>query len=335
MCVISCATPLQHYNNGDYRDAIRQANSNIEKKKDIEENLDVLNACYHTLIAQTLQKHHNQIINGTIDDWKIAQEDYYDLLADIGKSNIRTQGKIQDLYDSFCDSKINIDFQITEHLYEEGERIMEKFYASMVKNDARNACIKFQECIDYGGEVFFNSLLDKKNLAQELGTVFIYCEGDAEIISEDFTKQVFDKENADCILERYESFITTNTVQISSNKETVTREIEVGKGSEKDTSGFVKYFPIMEKVSADVNTEIYRSTASACVNFKIIPITDQCNQRSSSDMISNSETFEIVTWSGDSRAFKSGPPSTNSVSEHEVERRLRYSLDLKHRFNPQ
>ena len=304
-CLFSCSTPSELLEKGKVERAFNLASKKLNSKKNVDVNSLVLIEASKKIIQDQLYYNQPLIQSRNIEHWVLAQNNYYKILEDIVVANDLVDGKLQNSYDHLCTEKIELDFKITDHFYQNGEDLLATHYDQLSKHHAREAYYQYQECQSYGGDRFFNNIIDKMDECVYEGRIYF--------VSLDFfpsTNLFFQPlpEDAyyepDCVISA--SFgspsFSTSTRSVS---ETFTKEIKVSTKTETDTAGVVRFIPIYETVSATVTTTTVSATASSWTNIYVDNISGYCYKNGNSFNTCVSDSYEEISITGDTRAINS------------------------------
>ena len=315
MLLVSCKTPSELFDEGNYSKAFRKAAKEIKAGVNIKTNTDIIYKVSERKVAEAIRYATIKSNAKDVKDWIRTQTKIYDLLKDIGEINTLLNGAINAPYDALCNEKKDVDYQIVEYYYDEGHDHLDDFYITGEKETARNAYYSFLNCEKYEGQDFFPFLEDDKQDAYQNGIVY-YVSDHGNIGSKLFLKPLpRDAEfEPDCEI-RVDQSAVSYSVSESEQRVKHQKEIETGQESVVDTSGKTTYVPIMEDVEATVITRTITVTAHATTHIWSRGITGQCTVSSTSYDNDISDTYDEVYVEGDERALrhhintKSGEPA--------------------------
>ena len=307
ICIFSlaCNTPSELLLKGDADQAFRKAARKIKKDKDVITNTEVLVKSGDQISNNTIYRGQALIQSNQLNNWTRAQKIYDRTLRELFAANDLVNGGLQSSYDKLCTEKIELDFKIADHFYQLGEDLLATHYEQLSKHHAREAYYKYQECLSFGGDRFFQDIEEK---LQEC--IF---EGRIYFVSRNFTPStgLFFKplpreatQEPDCDI--YADFGRTHFSESSrSSSKSYTTQVKVGKRPVTDTSGVTHYVPIYEDVSGRVRTEKITITASNSTYVRVDNVTGYCFKRETCLSNNASDSYEIVSFSGDRRAIPS------------------------------
>lgn len=296
-----CSTPREHLEHHRYQRAFDAAAREMSKNKNVHENQQVLEESAAILSANA---QNFVLIKGKseeVKDWIEAQEKSYGLLEDLGKANRIARGALSESYDPLCDLKHEIDYKIVDHYYEAGIDLHDQFYAGGIKIHAQDAYHQYVKCKKYGGLNYFPYLQEEINEALLNGVVYY-------VSSEHFGSSAFFQPlprgsdvEPDCGISVYQGFVSysESSTERSSTKR---RQVHDGFKTVTDTSGTVK-IDKYRTAEAKVKTTTHTVTASITTQVTVRNISGQCPVRSTSYTVSETDTYEEVTVSGDREAL--------------------------------
>ena len=172
LLLLSCKSPTELLEEGNYKSAFKKAVKEVKYGKNVDQNIKVIEAAAEIKVNEALQFTAIKTKSGNVKDWIKTQAKVYNLLEDLGKANILTRGSIAEPYDMLCTEKKEIDYQIVEYYYDEGHRLLDRFYDGGPKVDARNAYYSFKKCEKFQGQEFFLNLAENINDAYQNGIVY-------------------------------------------------------------------------------------------------------------------------------------------------------------------
>lgn len=315
LLLASCKTPTQLLKEGNYKSAFKKAVREIRANKNIAENTKVIEATAKMKVDEAIQ--FSKIKTRTEDpkDWIETQTKVYQLLKDLGAANILTDGAIYEQYDLLCNEKKEVDYQIVDHFYEEGQDHLDRFYRHGQKLDARKAYYSLKKCEKYEGTSFFQDLPEAIVDAHQNGTVY-YVSNYGAIANKLFLKQIPNDADflPDCDIYVDQGFISIDETKSSKTKK-YGKEVEVGREAEVDTSGNVTYKTLYETIEATVTTTTITVTASVTTYINCKNVTGQCTVKSSQFTTTETDTYKEIEIDGDTQALstsiqeKRGAPS--------------------------
>ena len=305
VCILffSCSTPAELLEKGKIERAFKLAEKKIKAGKDLNTNTKVLVFSGDQIIQSTLFNNSPLMHSPNVEDWVRAQNNFFKTLEDIVVANDLVDGQLQNSYDQLCTQKIELDFKIADHFYQNGTDLLAFHYEHTSKHHARKAYYQYQECLSFGGDRFFQNLEDKISESVEEGKVYFVSHNFRPSSNLFFQPLPPNADfEADCIIQASFGPINYSTHSHSSTT-THSKDIEVGKNSKVDTSGQIVYTPIMKTVYADVITTSVTVTASSYSDIYVDNITGQCSKRSKSFNACVSDSYEEVRIHGDRRAL--------------------------------
>lgn len=329
LCV-ACSTPSQLLEKGESERAFKLAQKKIKSGKDLNTNLFVLTKSTDHIIQNELQYNAHLTDSPSTKDWVKAQNNYFKTLKDIAAANELVDGQLQNKYDQLCNQKIELDFKIVDHFYQNGEALLATHYDQLSKHHAREAYFEFQECISFGGDRFFQNLDDKKQECIYEGRIFFVSHNFRPSTGLFFRPLPAEADfEPDCVISA--SFGPISYVEHAHSSSTsYSKEIKVGTSSHQDTSGQIIYTPIYETVTAKVTTTKVTGTVSSSTYIYAENITGYCFKSDQSFRNSLSDSYKEISISGDKRALDSainecsGPPA---FFRSKLERGLNSDID--------
>lgn len=299
----SCATSSKALEKGQNKKAIRLAKSDLRKNKNVEDNIAILNVASQNEVDKILALNSKRASSSNVEDWIVVQNNYYDLLENIGEANKLSQGKVSKPYDNLCEYKTDLDHKIANHYYQEGEIHLLDYEKLVQKKLAKKAYYSYLKSKEYGGDKYFTDIHEKLEYCLEKGRVYYIAHGYSP------TKKLFFRPlprdtslTADCILKSTRSGYTVSEQRAESQK-TYSEKVEVGKESFTDTSGVVTYEPIYNDVFAYKNTTKITVTLRTTTWINVKNESGQCHLRSWSFNSKVSDSYEEVRYTGDNRAY--------------------------------
>ena len=101
----SCKTPTELLAEGNYKFAFRKAVREVKNKKNIAQNIKVIEAAAEIKVKEALLYSSIKTDSENVKDWIKTQTKVYKLLETLGKANILTEGSIAEPYDLLCNEK--------------------------------------------------------------------------------------------------------------------------------------------------------------------------------------------------------------------------------------
>lgn len=322
-----CSSPQKAIENKNYNKAMNLATKFIEKGKDLEANTMYLQTAAEAFAKEALVSYHEQK-STTMMDWKQSQAKLYQVLNQLGKRNINTNGLISESYDLVCEAKQEIDLKIINHYYDEGERLLAKSKSLDESEWARNAYQKFIASEREGAALFYDNLDELKADCVEYGSITVDSRGVG--YNNIFLKPVADStdEVADCTVgwsAGLVDFNSTSSLNVIEQK----RQLIIGQNSSTDTSGIVTFQDITEEVIGFKNETTFNYTVSQVLSIQVTANTSECFLNSSTVTLSESNSCTAVEYTGDLRAFVTTFNTTcdEFFKKTELENKLRTTLN--------
>ena len=301
----ACNTPTELLEKGNADQALKKAIRKVKRDKNVLTNTEVVVKSGDQISKNTLSYNKRLVQSFHLKDWTRAQRNYDKTLKELFAANDVVNGKLQRSYDELCTEKIELDFKIADHFYQLGEDLLATHYEQTSKHHAREAYFNYQECLSYGGDRFFQDINDKMDVCIIEGRTFFVSKNFNP--STDIFFQPLPQESQDipdCVV--YADFGYTHFSESShSSSESFTEKIEVGQGSEVDTAGVTHYFPIYQEVTGTVEITTVIVSAENTSYIEVDNVTGHCFKQSSSFYNSVSDSYQEVSFSGDSRAIPS------------------------------
>ena len=335
ICLLSaCSTPAKHLEKGHYQRAINQASKEISKGKNVKNNIDILNEAGNKKVDLVLISNYKTLASAEVKDWITVQNKYYATLADLGKANKLSAGKLAKPYDRLCEHKNNLDFKIAEHYYRSGSELLNSAINFDDKRIARQANYKFLSCIEYGGKTFYQDLEDKERESFELGVVY-YITNDRDLVPHDRFLKALPRDatrEPDCKFS-----MRSGSLNWSQNKDEkrkrLEEKIEISKTAVTDSTGLTTYDRKYETVTGTIVTTTTVVTLSKETTINVHDVSGHCFVNSRSFTTTVSDEYEEIRYVGDSRSWpinrkdKSGePPLFRHNLENELEKMIRNEL---------
>ncbi len=110
LCILSCKSPTQLLEKGDCDQAFNRAVKEIKKRKNVAQNIKVIEKSTELRVAAALRFAEIKSNSEKTKDWVNAQTKLYKTLEEIGEANILLKGSISEPYDELCTAKKDIDF---------------------------------------------------------------------------------------------------------------------------------------------------------------------------------------------------------------------------------
>ena len=312
--LLSCSSPSKALEKGRSKKAIRLAKSDLRKNKNITENITILNVAAHDEIDKVLASNTNKLSSPEVKDWIKVQNNYFGLLENIGEANQLSNGEVSEPYDRLCEHKTELDYKIADHYYQEGEEQLLAYHRSNEKSMARQAYGRYNLAQEYGADKYYADIQEKLDYCVEHGRVY-YIAYDYSPSNDLFFRPLSESPHdveADCVFSSSRSGYTTSETSSTSEKKYEER-VQIGQESETDTSGIVTYTPIYEYVYAYKNTTDITVTLSTTTSVNVKNQTGQCHVRSWNFSKTVSDSYEEITFTGDSRAFPIGAKDETGV----------------------
>ncbi len=299
----ACASPSKALEKGQTKKAMRLAKSDLKKQKNIAENIAVINEASQIEIDKILESNSNKISSPEVKDWIKVQNNYFALLEDIGEANQMTSGQISEPYDRLCEFKTDLDYKIADHYYKEGENYLFAFQSTGMKHLVKSAYYSYNTSEEYGGLKYHDDITEKKDYCVEHGRVYYIANNYDPSNNLFFRPLPHDSDqSADCIINSNRSGYSLSESRNSSQM-TFQEVIKVGQESKIDTAGVVTYTPIYQTVYAYKNTTVITMSLSTTTWINVNDETGQCPLSSWSFNKEVSDSYEEVTYTGDSRAY--------------------------------
>lgn len=315
LTLAACKSPTQLLDEGKHNSAFKKAIKEIKYDKNVQENTRVLKATAEFKVNEAIQYSRIKSKTQNVKDWIKTQTKIYTLLEDLGKANTITNGSISDSYDLLCNEKKDLDYQIVEFYYDEGQEHLDRFYRDGQKNDARKAYYSFKNCEKYEGQSHFLNLADQIKDAHKKGIVY-YVSNYRDMGNKLFLKPLPGNADflPDCDIYVDQGYVTVSEDRSSKSKD-YEKEVEVGREEITDTSGNVTYKTIFETRRATVTTTTITLTATVTTFINSKNVTGQCNISSTQFTTRESDSYNEVSIDGDVEALqgnireKSGSPA--------------------------
>ena len=322
----SCSTPLQLLEEGKIDKAFRIAAKKVKSGKNTSENRLVLIKSANKLIQNELYNNLHLTQSKKVQDWVKAQNNYFKTLKDIVVANDLVEGQLQNSYDQLCNQKIELDFKIVNYFYQNGDKLLATHYDQLSKHHAREAYYQYQESLAFGGDRFFQDIEDKMEECIVEGRIFFVSHNFNPTTDLFFQPLPEDaKYEPDCSISA--SFGPRSFSYSShSTSSDYSKEVEVGKKSEIDTSGKLIYKSILKTICATVRITKTTITASSNTSIYSDDITGYCFKEDKFFRSCASDSYTVVDISGDRRAI-SGAIPCNTGSEFAIRRSLESDLD--------
>ena len=299
--LLSCANPKKAIEKGHYLNAMNYASKGIRIGKDIAQNEHYLQEATKALVAETLEK-YEQEKSPEVRNWKRSRSKLYTVLNQIGENNIKMEGRISESYDKLCEVKQELDLQIVNYYYDEGERLLQKSIATGETALAREAYREFLSSETEGAELFYGNLDNLKEECIRHGSIIIDSPRNVRLASVFLQRMNEENPVADCSVSYTAGWVDIDETSVKS-VETITKEIKVGQNSVTDTSGLVTYTDIMEEIEGYKNITNITYTASQDLNFYVTANTDQCFLRNRAVTLVETEECTMIKYTGDKRVF--------------------------------
>jgi|GEM_PF-7122802 len=306
----NCMSPHKALEHGNYTKALRGATAKIEKGDDSQRWYDIADRASNELVKKAMQEQELRLQSDDVRKWVTARNKYFTVLKELGEANQITDGMLTPTYDRLCTAKHMLDSKIIDFYYQEGDYIYGKYEETGSKQYARDAYTMYRKCIKNEGDVEYADVVSKQQLARQSGIIYY--------TSSDYIPSGFWYEPlpagadyvADCDIRVSYGSISTSTSSRSTTKE-YSQKVEVGTHTKTDTAGVVTTIRDYETVYGYVVTTVVDVEMTTCTSIMVGDQTGECTIPSRSFTTSESDSYEHIVLTGDSRAWPSGVSATN------------------------
>lgn len=311
--LVSCITPQEAIDKGQYTKAMKISTRKILKGKDVAANQEHLLTAAAAITDERIDNYYS-INSESIKTLKVEQDKFNDALSAIGKNNLKTQGLVSDSYNKLCDVKYDLDIQIVDYYYDEGNNLLAVSKSTGKKSPARDAYREFVLSEKEGANTFYNDLTALKEESVEHGSITVDAPRFLRSRSP-FIK--FAEGTSNTIPDCYVS-TSTGAPRVYETSSISTREfsrrVKVGERAITDTSGVTRYEDIFQNVYAYEETETINFTAQQSLNINVTANTEECFLADRNLTFRETDSCREVTVLGDSRAYRGQSRSTCNKS---------------------
>ena len=329
--LVSCSSPQKAFESKKYKKSIKLATRSLAKGKNIEENKNLIELASQHHVEETLAANAHLVASPDVDDWITVQSKYYKTLEVIGKANKVSDGTASAAYEELCDYKSDLDFGIAEYFRLEGDRLLAISRQTGATAPARQAYRYYADCFKNGGTTFYQDLDELSVEAIERGTVYYRAYDGATVDNNLFLKRLphgADRQ-ADCEITVDRGPIHFNETRTVRRKR-YRKQVITHQRTVTDTAGVTTYEPVFKTVTGTRVTTRVTLTASSHTYKNVHSNTEECFLSDDSFLTHVSDSYNLVRYEGDSRAW---PSSTSSQTGQPAFFRSRLKTYLINKIN--